>query len=164
MKRVAIIGGGAAGLCMARHFAAHPKMFQPIIYEETSSVGGTWTYEDKSVNDPIVQVVQVNSKGNSTQKTDNSFHSSMYKGLRSVCEASQHVHNFNTAESIPQGYFTGSQGDSFSNVLGTLTNATTTTQIQSDYKVEQSILHANRFVLTRDWSLSWSQLAQWIPG
>ena len=31
------------------------------------------------------------------------------------------------------------------------TNAMTTTQKQSDYKVEQWILHANRFVLTQNW-------------
>ena len=48
MKKIAIIGGGAAGLCAARHLL-DPKFsstFEPVIFEQKDCVGGTWIYED----------------------------------------------------------------------------------------------------------------------
>ena len=45
MKRVAVIGGGAAGLCAAKQLLSH-KGILPVVYEQSTSVGGTWVYED----------------------------------------------------------------------------------------------------------------------
>lgn len=40
VKRVAVIGGGVAGLQAARSLAAHG--FEPIVFERSSDVGGVW--------------------------------------------------------------------------------------------------------------------------
>ena len=45
MRRVAIIGGGAAGLCAAKQLLSHARVL-PVVYEQSTSVGGTWVYED----------------------------------------------------------------------------------------------------------------------
>jgi len=63
---VAVIGAGAAGLCAARHLSAqHPKI-RTVVYEQASSVGGTWVYTENIGKDEHGQPV----------------HSSMYKNLR----------------------------------------------------------------------------------
>ncbi|XP_030648315.1 flavin-containing monooxygenase FMO GS-OX4 isoform X2 [Chanos chanos] len=65
--RVAVIGAGAAGLCVARHILARPLTFvPPVVYELTDHVGGTWFYEERVGTD------------------DNGYpiHSSMYRDLR----------------------------------------------------------------------------------
>ena len=46
MKRVAIIGGGAAGLCAAKQLLSYARVITPVVYEQSTSVGGTWVYED----------------------------------------------------------------------------------------------------------------------
>ena len=71
MKKIAIIGGGAAGLCAARHLL-DPKFsstFEPAIFEQKDCVGGTWTYEDYDANHPKEEVF-----------------SSMYQNLRYVLQ------------------------------------------------------------------------------
>uniref|UniRef100_UPI001939A51B dimethylaniline monooxygenase [N-oxide-forming] 3-like n=1 Tax=Styela clava TaxID=7725 RepID=UPI001939A51B len=62
---VAVIGAGAAGLCAARHIAARPDL-KPVIYEQSSSVGGAWFYREE------------------TDKDENGLkiHSAMYKNLK----------------------------------------------------------------------------------
>ncbi|KAK3579318.1 hypothetical protein CHS0354_029605 [Potamilus streckersoni] len=44
VQRVAVIGGGAAGLCALRHLTARPEQFQAVAFEQNSRVGGTWIY------------------------------------------------------------------------------------------------------------------------
>jgi len=66
MIRVAVIGAGAAGLCMARYLVDQPKLFNAVIYEQTNSVGGTWVYTEKTNLD----------------ENGLPIHSSMYKNLR----------------------------------------------------------------------------------
>lgn len=62
---VAVIGAGAAGLCAARHLSAHPRV-RATVYEQSSSVGGTWVFTDNIGKDQNGLPV----------------HSSMYKNLR----------------------------------------------------------------------------------
>ncbi|KAH3772799.1 dimethylaniline monooxygenase [N-oxide-forming] 1-like [Dreissena polymorpha] len=64
--RVAVIGGGAAGLCALRHLSARPDRFEPVGMEQQAGVGGTWRYTDLVGTYPDGTPVQ----------------SSMYKNLR----------------------------------------------------------------------------------
>ena len=64
--KVAIIGAGAAGLCCARHFSKFPEKFSIQVYEQASTIGGTWVYTDKTGEDEYGLPV----------------HTSMYKDLR----------------------------------------------------------------------------------
>lgn len=64
--RVAVIGGGAAGLCALRHLAAKPNLYKPICFELSNEIGGTWVYNEKTGHDENGQLI----------------HSSMYKNLR----------------------------------------------------------------------------------
>ena len=63
--KVCIIGAGAAGLCAARHLAPFNHL-QPIIFEQTDGLGGTWVYSQK---------VGVDQHGLP-------IHSSMYRSLK----------------------------------------------------------------------------------
>ncbi|XP_068215073.1 uncharacterized protein [Palaemon carinicauda] len=65
MKTVGIIGAGAAGLCGARHALAAADL-TPIIWEQSSRVGGTWVYTQELGKD----------------KYGLPIHSSMYKNLK----------------------------------------------------------------------------------
>ncbi|XP_026876750.2 flavin-containing monooxygenase FMO GS-OX-like 4 [Electrophorus electricus] len=65
--RVAIVGAGAAGLCVARHVSSRSTTFDPpVVYEITDHVGGTWFYEER---------VGIHDNGHPV-------HSSMYRDLR----------------------------------------------------------------------------------
>ncbi|KAK1800483.1 hypothetical protein P4O66_005702 [Electrophorus voltai] len=65
--RVAIVGAGAAGLCVARHVSSRSTTFDPpVVYELTDHVGGTWFYEER---------VGIHDNGHPV-------HSSMYRDLR----------------------------------------------------------------------------------
>lgn len=66
--RIAIIGGGAAGLIVARHVSSRPETYSFTVFEQTDEVGGTWVYTDETEFDKYGQNV----------------HSSMYKNLRYV--------------------------------------------------------------------------------
>lgn len=66
--RIAIVGGGVAGLLVARHTAAKLDTYSLTLFEQTDQVGGTWIYTDETDVD----------------KHGLPIHSSMYKNLRSV--------------------------------------------------------------------------------
>lgn len=66
--RIAIIGGGVAGLVVARHTAAKLDTYSLTLFEQTDQVGGTWIYTDET----------------NTDKHGLPVHSSMYKNLRLV--------------------------------------------------------------------------------
>ena len=76
-EKVAVIGAGAAGLCSARHLCGlekgqikqeggHKKKIVPVVFEQSSVVGGTWVYNEKIGQDQWGLPV----------------HSSMYKSLK----------------------------------------------------------------------------------
>ena len=54
LKNVAVIGGGAAGLCAARHlFHFNTSIaINPVVFEQKDVIGGTWVYEDIDKNKP----------------------------------------------------------------------------------------------------------------
>lgn len=76
MKKVAVVGAGAAGLCCARHLSKYPEHFQFSVFEQSVEVGGTWVYEK---NDHTLQDVR---DGSDSAEGAPSLHSSMYKNLR----------------------------------------------------------------------------------
>ncbi|XP_041458803.1 flavin-containing monooxygenase FMO GS-OX-like 2 [Lytechinus variegatus] len=49
--RVAVIGGGGAGLCAARYMGARPDRFEPVVFEKADCVGGTWVYTEETGKD-----------------------------------------------------------------------------------------------------------------
>jgi len=40
--KVCVIGAGAAGLCVARHFSQLPQLFTVDVIEQMTSIGDTW--------------------------------------------------------------------------------------------------------------------------
>ncbi|XP_051154859.1 uncharacterized protein LOC127277617 isoform X2 [Leptopilina boulardi] len=64
--RIAIIGGGVAGLIVARHVISRPEIYSVCLFEQTNNIGGTWVYTDETEFDENGLPV----------------HSSMYKNLR----------------------------------------------------------------------------------
>ncbi|KAL7296274.1 hypothetical protein TKK_0010510 [Trichogramma kaykai] len=64
--RVAVIGGGVAGLVVARHVVARPELYDVCLFEQTDKIGGTWVYTDETELD----------------RNGLPVHSSMYKNLR----------------------------------------------------------------------------------
>lgn len=64
--KVAVIGAGAAGLCAARYLTAKPDVFEPVVYEQTGRIGGTWVYVEETDKD----------------KNGLPVHSSMYENLK----------------------------------------------------------------------------------
>jgi cation diffusion facilitator CzcD-associated flavoprotein CzcO len=66
--RLAIIGGGVAGLVVARHATSRPEIYSVSLFEQTDQIGGTWVYTDETETDRNGLLV----------------HSSMYKNLRWV--------------------------------------------------------------------------------
>ncbi|XP_026213305.1 dimethylaniline monooxygenase [N-oxide-forming] 3 isoform X1 [Anabas testudineus] len=67
LKRVAVVGAGAAGLCAARHILSRPNSFAPpVVFELTDKVGGTWCYDERV----------------GTYDNGRPVHSSMYRDLR----------------------------------------------------------------------------------
>lgn len=66
LKKVAVIGAGAAGLTATKRLTEAGSGFECCTFEQTNGVGGTWVYTDKVGQDE--QGLPV--------------HSSMYQGLR----------------------------------------------------------------------------------
>ena len=77
MKRVAVVGAGAAGLCCARHLSKYPDRFQFSVFEQASEVGGTWVYEKREERPRDVREGRERESEGSLP-----MHSSMYKNLR----------------------------------------------------------------------------------
>lgn len=46
VKKIAVIGGGASGICAAKHSLQHG--YQVTVFEQTSNIGGLWVYTDKT--------------------------------------------------------------------------------------------------------------------
>ena len=65
--KVAVIGAGAAGLVALRHLGDRLDRFQPVAFEQSPQVGGTWVYTDDIGTDST---------------TGLPVHSSMYRHLR----------------------------------------------------------------------------------
>lgn len=51
MIRVAVIGAGVAGLTASRRLSEQPNVFEYVTFESASSIGGTWIYTDKALNE-----------------------------------------------------------------------------------------------------------------
>ena len=51
VRRVAVIGAGAAGLAVLRRFTARKEDFEVVCFEQLSNVGGLWNYCD-NIDDP----------------------------------------------------------------------------------------------------------------
>ncbi|KAK0084593.1 hypothetical protein PV325_006762 [Microctonus aethiopoides] len=64
--RICVIGAGAAGLCAARHLSHDLESFEPAIFEQNITIGGTWVYNDNVGID----------------NNNYPIHSSIYKNLR----------------------------------------------------------------------------------
>ena len=58
--RVVVIGAGAAGLCALRHLAEKPEINEPVAFEKTDTIGGTWVYSDKVDSDENGQIMYSN--------------------------------------------------------------------------------------------------------
>ncbi|CAL4167656.1 unnamed protein product, partial [Meganyctiphanes norvegica] len=67
MKRIGVIGAGAGGLCAARHILAAGNI-QPVVWEQSDRVGGTWVYNPNTGQDknglPIFSSMYKNLKTN----------------------------------------------------------------------------------------------------
>ena len=48
MLKVAVIGGGSAGLCCARHLSRYPDRFSVCVFERANEIGGNWLYTDST--------------------------------------------------------------------------------------------------------------------
>lgn len=64
--KIVVIGGGPSGLCAAKH--ALDYKYSVTLYEQTSQIGGTWVYTDRT----------------GTDENGLPIHTSMYKGLMCV--------------------------------------------------------------------------------
>ncbi|KAL6444927.1 hypothetical protein ACFW04_002140 [Cataglyphis niger] len=64
--RIAIIGGGVAGLVVARHMVTRLNTYNLMLFEQSDQIGGTWVYTDETHLDKHGLLI----------------HSSMYKNLR----------------------------------------------------------------------------------
>ena len=63
MKRVAIIGAGPGGLCAARHLLSlTERIFEPVVFEQRSCVGGTWVYEEMNEDQNVFSSLYKNLK------------------------------------------------------------------------------------------------------
>lgn len=66
MKKIAVIGAGAAGLTATKRVTEAGSGFECCTFELSDNVGGTWVYTDKTGKDEYGVPI----------------HSSMYQGLR----------------------------------------------------------------------------------
>src|ERR1700685_3001121 len=60
MRKVAIVGAGAAGLCAAKHLLG--KGMEVVVYELGSRIGGLWVYENDNGSSPGYLSLHVNSE------------------------------------------------------------------------------------------------------
>lgn len=71
MKRIAIIGAGAAGLCAAKHLLARDN--EVTVFEIGSRIGGLWVYENDNGLSPAYRSLHVNSETRVTAYRDFPF-------------------------------------------------------------------------------------------
>ena len=71
MRRVAVIGAGAAGLCAAKHLMG--KGIDVVIYEMGTRIGGLWVYENDNGLSPAYLSLHVNSENKVTAYKDFPF-------------------------------------------------------------------------------------------
>lgn len=71
LKRVAVIGAGAAGLCSAKHLLA--RGVEVVVYELGSCIGGLWVYQNDSGLGPAYRSLHLNSEARVTAYKDFPF-------------------------------------------------------------------------------------------
>jgi hypothetical protein len=71
MRKVAIIGAGAAGLCAARHLMG--KGIDVVVHELGTRIGGLWVYENDNGLSPAYLSLHVNSENRVTAYKDFPF-------------------------------------------------------------------------------------------
>ncbi|MES2536965.1 MAG: NAD(P)-binding domain-containing protein [Pseudomonadota bacterium] len=71
MRKVAVIGAGAAGLCAAKHLTG--KGVDVVVYELGSRIGGLWVYENDNGLSPAYLSLHVNSENKVTAYKDFPF-------------------------------------------------------------------------------------------
>ena len=71
VRRVAVIGAGAGGLCAAKHLLA--RGVQVVVYELGSHVGGLWVYQNDNGLGPAYQSLHLNSEARVTAYKDFPF-------------------------------------------------------------------------------------------
>jgi dimethylaniline monooxygenase (N-oxide forming) len=71
MRKVAVVGAGAAGLCAAKHLLG--KGMEVVVYELGSRIGGLWVYENDNGLSPAYLSLHVNSEAQVTAYKDFPF-------------------------------------------------------------------------------------------
>lgn len=71
MRRMAVIGAGAAGLCAAKHLLE--RGFTVTVFELGSQVGGLWVYENDNARSPAYLSLRINSEPSATRYRDFPF-------------------------------------------------------------------------------------------
>lgn len=71
MKRAAVIGAGAAGLCAAKHLLG--AGLDVTVFEMGSRIGGLWVYENDNGLSPAYQSLHLNSENRVTAYADFPF-------------------------------------------------------------------------------------------
>jgi cation diffusion facilitator CzcD-associated flavoprotein CzcO len=71
MRRVAVIGAGAGGLCAAKHLLQ--RGMEVTVFEMGSCIGGLWVYENDNGRSPAYRSLHINSEAAITSYEDFPF-------------------------------------------------------------------------------------------
>lgn len=71
VRRVAVVGAGAAGICAAKHLKS--RGIEPVIFEIGSKIGGLWVYENDNGLSSAYKSLHVNSEAKVTAYEDFPF-------------------------------------------------------------------------------------------
>lgn len=71
VRRMAVIGAGASGLCAAKHLLE--RGFAVTVFELGSQVGGLWVYENDNARSPAYLSLRINSEPQATRYRDFPF-------------------------------------------------------------------------------------------
>ena len=94
MRRYAVIGAGASGLCCAKHLLQH-GLGEVTLFEIGTQIGGLWCIENDSGRSPAYRTLHINTARNLTQFPDWPFapdvqpfpsHEDMHRYLVSYAE------------------------------------------------------------------------------